>query len=96
MEEYLDRILKINAVYFFDMKEYTSDGLLHELYDPENGKYFGLSREQIRQVKESDLSEDAKIQWIEDYLKKSKHEAIVFNCHENDNKTVSFSIKKFK
>lgn len=85
--------VKINKpLVLSDMPTWSSNNLLAQLYNPSEGKYFGLSREQIRQVRDSDMTEKQKQQWVIDYLKKQGYDAIAYKNEAEDSGKYSYVV----
>ena len=72
---------KTGKTLMIDAPVLSSDTLLDALYNPNEGKYFGFSREQIQQVRDSCFTEKQKQQWVIDALKKQGYSAIAYKSN---------------
>ena len=73
-----------------DMPSWSSANLLSQLYNPATGQYFGLTRNDVRDIRDSDMTEKQKQQSIIDFLKRKGYDAIAYKNDSEDAGSYSY------
>jgi hypothetical protein len=73
-----------------DMPSWSSANLLSQLFNPQTGQYFGLTRNDIRDIRDSDMTEKQKQQSVIDFLKKKGYDAIAYKNDSEDDGSYSY------
>jgi hypothetical protein len=73
-----------------DMPSWSSANLLSQLFNPQTGQYFGLTRNDIRDIRDSDMTEKQKQQSVIDFLKKKGYDAIAYKNDSEDAGSYSY------